>query len=322
MKKQMIQLIKTSLKNKKAFDTLQNIYDLYDQLQYAENIQEMASNLYDWLNEKYNINQLNFYLFDMSNNKNTSILIVGEEFALDDKLAFYFIINTHTQINAIVSFKASNKTDYNIVSNDYNFIEAAFFQISPILQNGIMKKYHIESSSLDSVTNVYDRKYLIEKIKKIISLSDNQDKNITFLLIGIDHFKAIIEEFDYDIADKVLIELAKVIHSNIKDFDIVARLTGDEFLIALINLPHPSEATKIAEKIIKQFALVKVVVNEKTKQTLQKTICIGISTYPQDGKKINDVLKNADRFLNEAKNKGRGQFAVFTKEQLSTIDLF
>jgi len=318
----MIQLIKTSLKNKKAFDTLQNIYDLYDQLQYAENIQEMASNLYDWLNEKYNINQLNFYLFDMSNNKNTSILIVGEEFALDDKLAFYFIINTHTQINAIVSFKASNKTDYNIVSNDYNFIEAAFFQISPILQNGIMKKYHIESSSLDSVTNVYDRKYLIEKIKKIISLSDNQDKNITFLLIGIDHFKAIIEEFDYDIADKVLIELAKVIHSNIKDFDIVARLTGDEFLIALINLPHPSEATKIAEKIIKQFALVKVVVNEKTKQTLQKTICIGISTYPQDGKKINDVLKNADRFLNEAKNKGRGQFAVFTKEQLSTIDLF
>ena len=318
----MIELIKTASQNKDVFSALENIYDLYDQLQYAENIQEMAMNLYDWLNEKYNVTQLNFYLFDMGNNKNTPILTMGDKFALDDKLAFYFIINTHTEINAIVSFRASNKEDYDVISNVYNFIESAFFQISPILQNGIMKKYHIESSSLDSVTNVYDRKYLTEKIEKIISLSDNQDENITFLLIGVDHFKAVIEEFDYDIGDQVLIELAKVIHSNIKDFDIVARLTGDEFLVALTNLAYPSEAEDVAQKIIEQFALAKVVVNEETNQFLQKTICIGISSYPQDGQKINDVLKNADSFLNEAKNKGRSQFAVFAEDELSSIDLF
>ena len=48
-------------------------------------------------------------------------------------------------------------------------------------------------------------------------------------MIGIDHFKAVIDEFDYDVGDKVLIELAKIIHSNIDEFDMVGRLNGDEF---------------------------------------------------------------------------------------------
>ncbi len=322
MKNEMLELIKTACKNKEKLQSLENIYDLYDQLQYAENINEMATFLYEWLNEKYSVSQINFYLFDMENNKNTPILKEGEEFTLDNELAFYFIINTHTTTNAIVSFKVSTQEQYEKADDDRDFIESAFFQISPILQNGIMKKYHIEASSIDSVTNVYDRKYLIEKIKKITTLSESNDENITFLLIGIDRFKAVIEEFDYDIGDKVLIELAKVIHANIKDFDVVARLSGDEFLVALVNLSYPGMADDIAQKIIDEFAKIKVVVNEERNLTLQKTICVGISTYPQDGEQINDVLKNADSFLNEAKNQGRSTYAVYSADELSSIDLF
>ena len=55
---------------------------------------------------------------------------------------------------------------------------------------------------------------------------------------------------------------------------------------------------------------------------LKKTICIGISSYPKDNENIDEVLKNADSFLYEAKNKGRSQFAIYTKEDLSSIDLF
>ena len=227
---------------------------------------------------------------------------------------FYFIINTHTNLNAIISFCVDTQEQFDEVTNDNNFIDAAFFQISPILQNGIMKKHHIEASSIDSVTNVHNRKYLIEHIHKIISLSNSTNKNISFLMIGIDRFKAVIDEFDYDIGDKVLIELAKVIHKNIKDFDIVARLTGDEFLVALINLKSNNEAQNVASQIINEFANTKIIVNEETKQILRKTICVGISYFPQDSKDINQVLKNADNFLHEAKNKGRGKIAIYKKE--------
>jgi two-component system, cell cycle response regulator len=322
MKAQMIELIREAYSNDAKFKSLENIYTLYEQLQYCENLNEMALNLYNWLNQNYDINNLNFSLYDMETTQSTTIFKTGGEFFLDGELSFYFIINTHTELNAILSFTANSNIHYDKVNDDYNYIEAAFFQISPIIQNGIVKKHHIESSSIDSVTHVYNRKYLITHIRKLTALSNKKEENITFLMIGIDHFKAVIDEFDYDIGDKVLIELAKVIHGNINDFDIVARLTGDEFLVALVNTSSSTVALDIAQKIIDKFAQIEVTVNEETQQTLKKTICIGISSYPDDSDDINQVLKNADSFLYEAKNKGRSKIAVYTVEEESSIDLF
>ena len=322
----MLNLIKLAIDDKTKVKSLENIYTLYDQLQYSENLNEMASSLYDWLYEKYEVNNMSFSLFDMEKNITTEILKKGGEFFLDGEYSFYFIINTHTELNAVVSFSAEDDNHYKIINSDYPYIEAAFFQISPILQNGIMKKNHIESSSIDSVTNVHNRKYLIKHINKMISLSSTNDKveeqSIAFLMIGIDRFKAVIEEFDYDIGDKVLIELAKVIHGEIKDFDIVARLTGDEFLVALVNTQSIDIAEKTAQEIIEKFSKVEILVNKETKQVLKKTICVGISLYPQDSKNINQVLKNADNFLYEAKNRGRSHVAIYAQEEESSIDLF
>ena len=322
MKTKMLELIELACKNKTKFNALENIYALYDQLQYSDDLNEMADSLYDWLYDKYKVDNLDFSLFDMEKNISYPILKKGGEFFLDAEQSFYFIINTHTELNAVISFAATKQEHYDIIKNDNDYIEAAFFQISPIIQNGIMKKHHIESSSIDSVTNVYNRKYLIKHIQKIISLSNTQKENITFLMIGIDHFKAVVDEFDYDIGDKVLVELAKSIHSCIKDFDIVARLTGDEFLVALLNLQSTDIAQDVALKIIKQFAKSEVIVNKQTHQILKKTICVGISSYPQDSEDINQVLKNADNFLYEAKNKGRSQYAVYKKVEDNSINLF
>jgi len=175
MKNEMLNLIKLAIEDESKFKSLENIYALYDQLQYSENLNEMASSLYDWLYEKYEVNNMSFSLFDMEKNTTTEILKKGGEFFLDGEYSFYFIINTHTELNAVVSFAASNQKHYDIISSDYSYIEAAFFQISPILQNGIMKKHHIEASSIDSVTNVHNRKYLIKHINKMISLSGTND---------------------------------------------------------------------------------------------------------------------------------------------------
>jgi len=326
MKNEMLELIKLAMKDSTKMNALENIYVLYDQLQYSENIDEMSNRLYSWLYEKYKVDNISFSLFDMEKNITTNILKAGKDFFLDGEFSFYFIINTHTEINAVISFSALNQEQYDNINSDYSYIEAAFFQISPILQNGIMKKHHIETSSIDSVTNVYNRKYLIEHINKMITLSSSKDsiqqQEIAFLMVGIDRFKAVVDEFDYDIGDKVLVELAKVIHAEIKDFDIVARLTGDEFLIALTNKQSVDLAQEIASTIIDKFSQIEVIVNEKTYQILKKTICIGISYYPDDSNDINQVLKNADNFLNEAKNKGRSKIAIFKEDEESSIDLF
>lgn len=324
MKNKILELIKSSATNENDYKSLISIFNLHEQLQYATNIKQMAEDIFTWLNKEFNIDNLTFSLFDVNKNRKEKILIKGEEFYLDDDLSYFFIINTHTSLNATVSFSATSKVHFKILETKYDTIEAAFFQVSPIIQSGILKKNFIESSSLDSVTNVYNRNYLIENLTTHLRLSNNTQSEIYFLMIGIDHFKAVIDEFDYDIADKVLIELAKVIHSNINEFDMVGRLNGDEFLVSLINNVSEYQAEELAKKIISDFAEVSILVNEEKKQTLKKTICIGFEVYRLHSDiTITECIKNADIALYEAKNKGRSQLFKFGDLSAEdTIDLF
>ena len=324
MENKILKLIKSSATNEDDYRSLVSIFNLHDQLQYATDIKQAAGDIYSWLNNEFKVDNLIFSLFDINKNEKEEIFSKGEEFFLDDELSYFFIINTHTNLNAIVSFSATSKVHFKILEEQYNTIEAAFLQVSARIQSCILKKNFIDSSSLDSVTNVYNRNYLINNLTTHLRLSNNKQSEIYFLMIGIDHFKAVIDEFDYDIADKVLIELAKVIHSNINEFDMVGRLNGDEFLVSLLNNINAYQACELAKKIISDFAEASIVVNEPTRQVLKKTICIGFETYKIDNTiTITDCIKNADIALYEAKNKGRSQ--IFKYSDLSeedTIELF
>lgn len=324
MKNNILELIKSSATKEEDFKALENIYKLYDQLQFSSNITQMAEDIFLWLHTNFNIDNVTIALFDIERNNRENIFIEGDEFYLDGDLSFFFIINTHTNVNAIVSFSAKDKEEHEILSKQYNTIEAAFFQISPIIQNGIIKKNFVESQSLDSVTNVYNRHYLIENLNKQLLLSKREYSKIYFLMVGVDHFKAVIDEFDHDIADQVLVELAKVIHTNISEFDMVARLSGDEFLISVLSQKSEEEVKTLASKIIESFAKVEVPVNDKG-HVLKKTICIGIDLYDsfKEDDTIDKTIKNSDIALYEAKNKGRSQsFNYSDLAEEDTIDLF
>lgn len=324
MKQKILELIENSANSEDDFKSLENIYSLYEQLQFSTNIKQMAEDIYDWLHTKYKIDNLTFALIDMNTNTKEEIFVKGEEFYLDDDKSYFFIINTHTNLNATVSFSATSNVHYQILQEKYDTIEAAFFQISPIIQNGILKKNFIESSSLDSVTKVYNRNYLIENLTKHLTLSNNQQSQIYFMMVGIDHFKAVIDEFDYDISDKLLIELAKVIHGNINEFDMVARLNGDEFLISILSNTSEYQVEELALKIINDFSTTEITVDQETDQTLKKTICIGLEVYNANtDETITEAIKNADIALYEAKNKGRSEFFRYSDLKAEdTIELF
>jgi len=317
----ILDLIRSSSQNEKDFSSLEKIYTLYEQLQYSSNLRQMAEDIYDWLNNNYNIDNVTVSLFDMKNNKKENIFVKGEEFFLDDDKSFFFIINTHTSQNAVISFSATSKTHFTVLEAEYNAIQSAFFQVSPIIQSGILKKNYIQANSIDSVTNVYNRQYLTEHVNKLISLSNKDTKDVYFLMIGIDRFKAVIDEFDYDIGDKVLIELAKVIHSNISEFDLVARLSGDEFLVSILSTNAESDIEKIAKNIIDDFAQTEIPINDEA--TLRKTVCIGYDKYDENSDSIDQIIKNSDTALYEAKNKGRSSYLAFSNiKEEDNIDLF
>ncbi len=162
----------------------------------------------------------------------------------------------------------------------------------------------------------------MQHIDKMLPLARREQKKVGFLMIGMDHFKAVIDEFDYTIGDKILVELAKTLLEATRESDIVVRLEADEFLVVLANIHDDESAIMVAQKLIERFSQCEVDVNSYTGQTLKKTICIGISMYPDDSTSIDQILKNADISLYEARNKGRSQVLRFDKEQESSIDLF
>ena len=314
MKNSIIELIKQSASDKVAFETLDSIFKLYEQLQYSSNLNQLASDIFLWLEEEFAIKNMVFSLFDINKNNKTDILAKGDKFYLDDDLSQFFIINTHTNLNATISFCASSEEHSLFLENKYNSIEATFFIISTIVQNAILKKNFIDSASLDSVTNVFSSHYFIENLSSYLKLSNNKQNEIFLLMIGIDRFKAVVDEFNYEIADKVLIELARVIHSNINEFDIVGRLETDTFLVSILSNDDENQACEVAKKIISDFSKARVIVNEETRQTLQKTVSIGFEKFVLNSNmSLDDAIKNADIALVEAKNKGRGEFLKISK---------
>lgn len=319
----ILELIKQSATDENAFKSLESIFNFYEQLQYATNIKQVAEDIFIWLNKDFDVNNLIFSLFDINKSIKEDILIKGKEFYLDDDLSHFFIVNTHTNLNATVSFCATSQEHSKFLEEKYQTIEAAFSQVSPIIQNNILKKNFIDSLSLDSVTNVYTRDYLIKMLSERIRLLESEQNEMYLLMIGIDRFKAIIDEFNYEIGDKVLIELARVIHSNISEFDMVGRLDADIFLVSL-NDCNEIQACNIAKKIISDFSEIDILVDKRSGQTLKKTICVGLERYlPNYNISLDNSIKNANTALYEARNKGRGQFFKFSDlKSEDNIELF
>ncbi len=219
-----------------------------------------------------------------------------------------------------------NKEDDLIVNyiskvNYNNDLKEIFSILSQTLYAKFLEEKLEETIIKDALTDLYNRNYVYEYLKTILPLINREGKKLAFLKIGIDHFKAVVDEFDYEVGDEVIKELSKILKHSIRESDLIARFDSDEFLVILHNIHNENNAIMIAKKLINNFKEAKVIINEKTKQSLMKTICTGILICPDDAERINDILRSTDVALYEAKNLGRGQFYKFTKDN-NSIELF
>lgn len=208
------------------------------------------------------------------------------------------------------------------IDNSLEILKVTFNVVSQTIYNKYLEFKLKEISLKDTLTGLYNRQYVDEYLKTMLPLSSRERKKMAFLKVGIDHFKAVIDEFDYTIGDRVLQELATSLEGSVRESDIIARIEGDEFLIILHNVMNEDNAIKVAQKVIDNFKDTRVVVNEQTNQTLMKTICTGISMFPDDADKVEEIFRSSDIALYEARNKGRSQLFKFKKEDTNTIDLF
>lgn len=162
----------------------------------------------------------------------------------------------------------------------------------------------------DALTNLPNRYFFNDYMKKILSNANNEQK-IAVIFIDLDRFKIINDTMGHAFGDILLKEVSKRLIKCVRKQDVVCRYGGDEFII-LMNDIDESKVIKVAKRIIKEFNSPFLIGN----QEIFTSPSIGISLYPTDGDDVESIVKNADMAMYHAKEKGRNNFK-FYKSNLS-----
>ncbi|MBN2963718.1 diguanylate cyclase [Sulfurospirillum sp. T05] len=167
-----------------------------------------------------------------------------------------------------------------------------------------------ESSLVDSLTGLYNRRFLQDHSTQIISGVLRRQKQIALLMCDMDYFKQVNDEHGHDVGDTLLKDTSHILQNAIRESDVVIRFGGEEFLILLVDV-EANEGMEIAEKIRKKVeeASFKIPTG-----ILKKTISVGVCEFPQDTDGFWHAIKFADVALYQAKTQGRNRCVRFTAQ--------
>jgi len=166
----------------------------------------------------------------------------------------------------------------------------------------LKKKLEI-SVRTDPLTDLPNRRGLAEKLEYEKIRFDRSQNPFTIIIGDIDHFKNINDTYGHDAGDFVLKHIALMLKDNSRKQDVVSRWGGEEFIILLPETDLENGAI-LAEKLRSR---IESEVFRYEKQTLPVTISFGLSVYNRKGLSTDEVIKQADECLYEAKNTGRNK---------------
>jgi diguanylate cyclase (GGDEF)-like protein/PAS domain S-box-containing protein len=162
----------------------------------------------------------------------------------------------------------------------------------------------------DALTNLPNRALLNDRIAQGIALAERHHSQLALLFLDLDNFKHINDSLGHGIGDQMLQAVAMRLTNCVRSSDTVSRLGGDEFVVLLSEDNSAEDAARIAEKILTSLAGA----HSLSGHQLHVTSSIGISIYPTDALNAEDLIKNADTAMYQAKEEGRNNYQFFKRE--------
>ncbi len=156
---------------------------------------------------------------------------------------------------------------------------------------------------MDDLTQLYNRRFAEEYLKKQLALSRRTQRSFALLLLDLDHFKDFNDTFGHAAGDRLLLHFATTVVSLLRRSAIVARWGGEEFLVVLPEV-HLEGARVVAERLRAAIAQMRL---DEPLADLAITTSIGVAVYPQHGSELAELIQAADRALYRAKNEGRNR---------------
>jgi len=162
----------------------------------------------------------------------------------------------------------------------------------------------------DSLTDLPNRSLFNERLRHALHQGTRYNRGIATMFIDIDRFKVVNDSLGHSAGDRLLQDCAKRLTECLRESDTVARLGGDEFVVMVENFTAPKDAIAVAQKILNGLARPFFVDG----QEFLMSASIGISTFPEDGRDAETLLKNADIAMYRAKDLGRNNYQFYSAQ--------
>ncbi|TXS91292.1 EAL domain-containing protein [Parahaliea maris] len=180
----------------------------------------------------------------------------------------------------------------------------------------------------DPLTSLPNRRSFNEQLNRILKRSQRRGSNAALMFIDLDHFKRINDSIGHGRGDRLLVEIAKRLSSELREDDAInyfsdenaedmvdasteiARLGGDEFTVVLSDVPHTDHVETVARRILRSLS--EPIALQSHNPVV--TPSIGIALYPQDGTDPDSLVRNADTAMYAAKAEGRACYRFYNEE--------
>lgn len=326
---------------KKEVQSDKDIYEIYSRLGtiFKNQFQIKHLNIFEIKNNNmkaskvFSLDENEFCLANIENDcENCRALRTGECIsALDfqnacpsfnnDKYEYACIsIKSAQDCHTIFNFIFESQQDLYRFQENKSFIQNYIQEALPEIEMKMLLNALEEASLKDGLTGLYNRRFFDEHMKKLIPQIKRTGGSIAFMMLDIDHFKAVNDEYGHDIGDKVLIETAHIIEQNVREGDLVIRFGGEEFIVILVDIDSEESAHNVAMKLKEKVAENEIDVYAGS--TIQKTTSIGFSMFPKDSYSLTTIMKYADLALYEAKESGRDQVIRYSHNKNDDLELF
>ena len=164
-----------------------------------------------------------------------------------------------------------------------------------------------EQVNRDSLTGLFNRRYLLETIGRELSRCQREGMPLTLMIIDVDHFKSINDKYGHNVGDEVLRKLALILNDGARQDDLPCRYGGEEFVLLF-----PKMSTEIALKRGEQLrASFEKVLVPSAHGDVHATISIGIAAFPDHGASMDELTHCADLALYAVKRNGRNGVLVY-----------
>jgi diguanylate cyclase (GGDEF)-like protein/PAS domain S-box-containing protein len=160
-----------------------------------------------------------------------------------------------------------------------------------------------ELAIMDSLTGLFNRRHFIELSEREFERTSRYGKDLSLMMMDIDHFKAVNDTHGHHVGDEVLCRLAEIFRSGLRSTDVVGRLGGEEFGILLPETGLP-EAFPLAERVRGTVADLPI---PTSAGDLAVTISIGVAAMATEAQKLESLMQLADTALYKAKENGRNR---------------